>query len=172
MKRRLSMMLLALVALAAVPAFAGATHSKSDQPDRDMVNGGGQLPSPPGVPTNNFGHNAKGDQFAAFGRIHFQERGGAFRINGDVLCVRAEGNVASILYEDEKGTRPARNDAGGVIFVQDNGEPMGGVPVDRENNFRQTRAQLDQQLAQGCPDPRNQVTFPLRNGNITVHDGT
>jgi hypothetical protein len=173
MRRRLSMMLLALIALAAVPALAGATHSsgEGDRPDRDMVNGGGQLPAPPGIPTNNFSHNAKGDLFDADGRIHFHERGGEFKINGDVLCVRAEGNRASILYEDAAGTRPARTTAGGVIYVEDNGQPLGGQPVDRENNNRLTRQQLDQQLGNGCPDPSNAVTYPLRNGNLTVHDG-
>lgn len=170
MKRRLSLMLLALIALAAVPALAGATHSngKNNGPDRDMVSGGGTLPAPPGVPPNNFSHNAKGDMFDAEGRIHFHERGGEFKINGEVLCVRAEGNQATILYEDTAGTRPARNTAGGIIFVEDNGTQ---VP-DRENNLRMSRQQLDQQLAAGCPHPNtNTFLVPLLNGQLVVHDG-
>jgi len=158
----------AMVVAMALPALAGASHSAGG-PEKDFVVGGGEI-GDPGL-ENHFAYNAQSGPNGedADGRAHYVDPGDR-KFQGDVKCLRVEGNQASFVIEFTQGTKGQGAFEGALIYAEDNGNPQGGVSPDRQQNSRLTQAQLDAELADGCPEPivpRRQ----LNSGNIVVHDG-
>jgi hypothetical protein len=58
---------------------------------------------------------------------------GAFQVDGPVTCMPVVGNRASIKYRFRHASGPgAPPQNGGVqVYIEDNGQPQNGVPVDR-----------------------------------------
>jgi hypothetical protein len=92
---------------------------------------------------------------------------------GKVVCLRVQGNRASLIIEDQVERNQGRFSGGGgaVIFVEDNGKSPGGPPVDRQQNRRIAPEDFDAVVAQGCPEPMEPRTLLLQ-GDIQVDDAT
>jgi hypothetical protein len=174
-----------MVAVAASPAAAGKRGSKPQKgpgghiiATTDFVFGLGTLSSPPGVAPNAFSYNAWSGAMGQNpnGLIYFRELSSKNRqVVGRVLCLRVDGDRASMLYEFAPGTtgQPAHH-AGGRVFVDgtklsDIGQ---GASSDAQRNGRLTAAQLAAEVAAGCPDPNTPAAplNPLRSGGIVVND--
>jgi hypothetical protein len=146
--------------------------------NKDSVHGGGELGTAlPPRPPNHFAINAQSGPNGenAFGEIHFTAANGAHaRFNGDVVCLRVAGSMAALLYRvKESGTfgQPFE-DGGGIIFVNDNGNPDQGDPADRVSDVRLNSRQFERQLAAGCPAPTVVPPQEIIHGNVIVNDAT
>ena len=97
---------------------------------------------------------------------------GEFEVQGPVTCLRVDGNRAAIKYRFRRATGSAAPlQGGGVeVFVQDNGEPRGGQPVDA-NAFRppQPAGAFDTNASQ-CDDPNSATYDTVTSGNYVVRD--
>jgi len=95
-----------------------------------------------------------------------------FTLQGEVTCVRVEGDRASIKYRFERATGSLEQfEGGGIqIFVEDNGEPGRGVPD--ANAFDPPQPEgVFQTNERVCDDPSTRFTYdPIESGNLTVHD--
>src|SRR5512133_3571208 len=89
---RLSVALLSLVALAAVPTVATATHSPGKGPKHDLVVGSARFTTP----VASVRINAKSGPNGANPRGHFFLKEGGFQFRGAVTCVKVAGNRASV----------------------------------------------------------------------------
>ena len=98
--------------------------------------------------------------------------GGEFEVQGPVTCLRVDGNRAAIKYRFNRATGSAAPFQGGgvEVFVEDNGEPRGGQPVDA-NAFRppQPAGAFDTNATQ-CDDPNTATYDVVTSGNYTVRD--
>src|SRR4051794_38496412 len=56
-----------------------------------------------------------------------------FEVEGPITCVRVEGNRASVKYRFKRASGPGAppQDGGVQVYIEDNGKPTGGRPVDR-----------------------------------------
>ncbi len=112
------------------------------------------------------GHvRAKGDPFGL---------GDPFKIEGHVTCLRVEGNRAAIkyLFRHAEGSAEPFKGGGTQVFVEDNGEPRGGVSPDRSTfDPPQTAEGFEQLDPSRCDDPRSRLTYDQEvSGNVVVHD--
>jgi hypothetical protein len=105
------------------------------------------------------------------GKVSFKALADKPAFQGPVVCMHVEDNRATILFALEKTKQgpPQFEDGGGIVFIQDNGNPAGGVPVDLQRNRRLTAQQFATRQAQGC-DVFEQPTRPLVHGNLIVRD--
>ena len=97
---------------------------------------------------------------------------GDFEVDGPVTCLRVEGNRAAIKYRFRRATGSAAPfEGGGVeVFVEDNGEPRRGQPVDANaNQPPQPAGAFDVNAAQ-CDDPNTANYDTITSGNYTVRD--
>jgi hypothetical protein len=96
---------------------------------------------------------------------------GDFEVQGPVTCLRIAGNRAAIKYRFDQATGSAAPFQGGgvEVFVEDNGEPRDGQPVDA-NAFRppQPAGVFDVNATQ-CDDPNTATYDTVTSGNYTVH---
>ena len=146
-------------------AMGGASTSNAPQ---DFVVGGGEN-NPLATPINHFAISAHSGPNGEnpWGEAHFlntttgppQER-----FNGPVVCLRVSGNIASIIMRFRNTANQPARFVGDLMFVQDNGDPVNGQPVDQVRNMRLTS------IPQSCPPPVPPGTLPLTHGNIQVHD--
>jgi hypothetical protein len=94
----------------------------------------------------------------------------AFSVGGRVTCVRFSGNKAAIKYRFDRASGSAAPFAGGgvEVFVEDNGKPSGGHPVDA-NAFTppQPAATFDAAATQ-CDDPNTAAYDTVESGDYTV----
>jgi hypothetical protein len=160
----------AAAAMALAPASASAGQGGSGGSDRDSAVGTGE--------------NAIGRvSFAAHaGRSpldpvtgHFTARGelaelgstevGAFRFEGPVTCLTVSGNRAGLFYPIKNATPAVFEGQGVFVFLEDNGNPEGGGDPDRIGFVGPVPVPADPVL---CPPAA--TPFPLREGNVTVHD--
>jgi hypothetical protein len=97
---------------------------------------------------------------------------GDFEVEGPVTCLRVDGNRAAIKYRFRRATGSAAPFQGGgvEVFVEDNGEPRRGQPVDA-NAFRppQPAGAFDTTATQ-CDDPNTASYDTVSSGNYTVRD--
>jgi hypothetical protein len=97
---------------------------------------------------------------------------GAFEVQGPVTCLRVDGNRAAIKYRFRRATGSAAPFQGGgvEVFVEDNGEPRRGEPVDA-NAFQppQPAGAFDANAAQ-CDDPNSATYDTVTSGNYVVRD--
>jgi hypothetical protein len=161
----------ALLALLLAPVVALASHSESPGAPRDFAVGSGKNTFFQVGGENHVMVSAHGAGPDATG--HVTARGdflGDFKLEGEVTCLRAEGNRASIKYrfKHAEGSLEPFEGGGVQVFIEDNGQPKGGEPVDR-NAF-------DPPLPAGtfepdqCGDPNRTDYDPIDSGNYTVHD--
>jgi hypothetical protein len=127
-----------------------------------------------GAPVNSFGVSAKGDANGA------NAVGGAFILDsfnsparafwGPVVCMKVEGNTASVVFRQTyKLNADVRYD-GDIMYLEDNGKAGRSGPVDKMINTRLTLAQTDAYAANGCPPPIAPST-KITLGDIAIHDG-
>jgi hypothetical protein len=96
-----------------------------------------------------------------------------FTAQGEVTCLRIAGNRASIKWRLEEATGSAAPFEGGGVqsFLEDNGQPRFGQPVDRAAIDPPQPAAIFAPTADRCEDPDARSTYDrLEKGDITVHD--
>ena len=96
----------------------------------------------------------------------------SFTVRGHVTCVRVDGNRASLKWRFEEATGSAAPFEGGGAesFVEDNGEPRLGEPVDRAATDGPQPAETFDPQAEQCEDPDTRPTYArIEEGNLTVH---
>jgi hypothetical protein len=161
-----------LALLTAAAGIASASHGSGAGP-RDFAVGAAKNTFATGTP-NHLMVSAHGAAAAATGHVRAKgDLGGEFTLEGEVTCLRVEGNRAAIKYRFKHATGSAAPLAGGgvQVFVEDNGQPSGGQAVDR-NTFDppQPAGAFDLNAAQ-CDDPTLRAGYdPVDSGNYTVHD--
>ena len=97
---------------------------------------------------------------------------GEFKVAGPVTCLRVEGNKAAIKYRfnQASGSAAAFKGGGVEIFVEVNGPPRHGHPVDEvADQPPQTAAVFDATATQ-CDDPTTANYEKVTSGNYTVRD--
>lgn len=110
------------------------------------------------------------------GNVHAKGSTGApmgeFEVQGPVTCLRVDGNRAAIKYRFKRATGSAAPFQGGgvEVFVEDNGEPRAGQPVDA-NAFQPPQpAGVFEANATQCDDPNTATYDTVTSGNYTVRD--
>jgi hypothetical protein len=100
---------------------------------------------------------------------------GAFHVEGPVTCLRVDGNKAAIKYRFDQATGSAAPFKGGgvEVFVEDNGPPRDGQPVDANaSNPPQTADEFRLNDPSQCDDPNTASYDTVTSGNYTVREGT
>lgn len=96
-----------------------------------------------------------------------------FEVDGPITCMRVEGNRASIKYRFRRASGPgAPPQGGGVqVYIEDNGKPQSGQPVDRVATEPPEPPGVFDAAAGVCTDPTlNPAWTPLESGDFDVHD--
>ena len=83
------------------------------------------------------------------------------KFQGNVVCFQVDGKRAVLVYQITQSTPAERQGLYGIIWVEDNGEPVGGQPVDKINTNGYFPTPPPCVIAPGV------VNF---EGNITVRD--
>jgi len=174
MRHRLGLLALTLLLGAlALPATTWAGASNSNAPG-DFVVGGGENNPPEPAPVNHFAVNGHSDSDGSnpFGEAHFIDTVNkpVRRFNGEVVCVNVNGNRATIVFQFRNTlNQPAPlQDGWDIMFVEDNGDPVGGQSPDFVANdlHPSTDPVADCRTA-----PFRRAANPLTSGNVQVHDG-
>jgi hypothetical protein len=157
--------------------LAGLTASAAAVPDhKDSVHGAAQILTAPGdgsVPNNRLNVTAQSGPSGENpkGKVSFKALADKPAFRGDVVCLRVVGNRATVLFSLDKTKEgpPRFENGGGLMFVEDKGNPVGGVPVDEQRNMRLTEEEFEEQRNEGCPPPED-PTRPIVRGNLHVRD--
>ena len=157
---RLSVALLSILALAAIPTVATATHSPGKGPKHDLVVGSARFTTPVASVRINAWSGPNGEN----PRGHFFLKEGGYQFNGSVTCVRVAGHRASVggRVTKSSGVGGPVVGSGFVQFIEDNGSPGRS---DRSHTVRVASPPMT------CPAPVTPV-FVLARGNYVVHDAT
>ena len=173
---------LTVVLAAAGPA--SATHGDNGQGKRDFAVGAGSSEFALGaIGEASFSLSAHSDPFGARPGGYITSKGDPdgigplepFTAKGEVTCLRVKGNRASLKWRFERTTGSAATFAGGGVqsFVEDNGPPRGGMPLDRAALDPPQPAGVFESNAAQCDDPDTRAHYDrIESGNITVHDAT
>jgi hypothetical protein len=98
-----------------------------------------------------------------------------FQLEGEVTCLRVSGTRTAIKYRFKHASGSAAPFAGGgvQIFLEDNGDPVGGVAVDRTTFDPPQPAGVYEPAATQCDDPDSRTSYDqIQSGNFVVHDAT
>ena len=118
--------------------------------------------------------NGRGEGPAAKGYVHGSGvYVDAFEVEGPITCMRVEGNRASIKYRFKRASGPGAppQDGGVQVYIEDNGKPVNGQPVDRAATEPPQPPGAFDAAAGVCTDPRlNPAWTPLESGDFTVRD--
>lgn len=99
---------------------------------------------------------------------------GAFAVAGPVTCLVVTGNEASIKYRFTSASGGAATLKGGgvEVFIQDNGKPKAGQPVD-QNAFSapMTAAAFAASGPSRCDPPSTGAYSRVRSGDYTITQG-
>lgn len=162
----------ALALLTAAAGVASGSHGNGGGP-RDFAVGAAKNTFATGTP-NHLMVSAHGAEAAATGHVRAKgDLAGEFTLEGEVTCLRVEGNRAAIKYRFKHATGSAEPlEGGGVqVFIEDNGEPRDGQPVDRNTFDPPQPAGLFDLNATLCSDPTLRPDYdPVDSGDYTVHD--
>jgi hypothetical protein len=96
-----------------------------------------------------------------------------FALEGEVTCLRVSGNRAAIKYRFKHAEGSAQPFQGGgvQIFIEDNGDPENGAPVDRTTFDPPQPAGVYDAAASTCDDPNSRLGYdPIQSGDFGVHD--
>ena len=96
-----------------------------------------------------------------------------FELEGEVTCINVSGNRAAIKYRFKHAEGSAEPfEGGGVqIFIEDNGDPVNGEPVDRTTFDPPQQAGVYDADAARCDDPRTRLGYDrINSGDFGVHD--
>jgi hypothetical protein len=167
------------------PGGSVASHNGGAAGERDFAVGSGSSEFSLGlIGEASFAISATSDPTAADPAGYVTSRGdpdGAgpmepFTAQGEVTCLRVEGNRASVKWRLERATGSAAAFEGGGVqsFLEDNGSPRFGEPVDRAATDLPQPAPAFEPVADQCEDPddREAAYDRLERGNVTVHDAT
>jgi hypothetical protein len=163
------------------PLGAGASHNEPGGGPRDFAVGAGSSEFFAGAVGNaHFALSSHSDADGLDPSGHVSSYGDPdgpgplepFTAKGKITCLRVEGNRASIKWRLDRATGSAAQFTGGgvVSFVEDNGEPRGGQPVDAASTSTPLPAAVFNPTADQCPPPDAAPYDPLEQGNVTVHD--
>jgi hypothetical protein len=180
--RRMAVVLTATAGALLAPATPIGAQSGPGGPNHDFAVGAGKGTFVTGGPAalrvsghsdpggaDPTGHvRAKGDLDGDAGPLE------PFGLEGEVTCLRVEGNRAAIKYRfkhAQGSADPALQDGGVQIFLEDNGPPQGGQPVDRTAFDPPQTAETFETNATACDDPTNRPDYDtIDSGNFTVHE--
>jgi hypothetical protein len=177
MRRTTTTIALGACALLGVTGVATASHQGDAGGPREFAVGSGKNTFPGGGPAHLM-VSAHGGPQAVTGHVRAMGDGDgagpleAFKLEGEVTCLRVEGNRASVKYRFKHATGfLAPFEGGGVqIFLENNGEPgSAGQPDATAFDLPQPRG-VFQLTERDCDDPRLRVYDPIDSGNFTVHD--
>jgi hypothetical protein len=87
-----------------------------------------------------------------------------YTAEGHVTCLTVRGNAANIGFEVERSNVPEAIGTGLILYVQDNGAPQNGQPVDHFNN---DSWMITPPLPGQC-QARYIAETPITQGNITI----
>jgi hypothetical protein len=95
-----------------------------------------------------------------------------FSARGEVTCLRVDANRATIKWRLERATGSAAPFEGGGVqsFVEDNGRPRFGRPVDAAATDPPQPPATFGPAAGLCESPHGRVYDRLDHGDVTVHD--
>jgi hypothetical protein len=95
-----------------------------------------------------------------------------FQLGGPVTCLRVNGNRAAIKYRFNRAEGSAEPFKGGgvQIFIEDNGEPVGGAAVDATTFDEPQSRELFRLGARQCDDPNTRLYDQIESGDFRVHD--
>jgi len=174
MRRSATITAAASAALVAAAGVANASHNGKVDGPRDFAVGAAKNTFVTGTP-NHLMVSAHGLGPDVTG--HVRAKGdllGQFTLEGEVTCLRVEGNRAALKYRFKHASGSAAPFEGGGIqvFIEDNGEPRGGQSVDRNTFDPPQPAGVFDTNANQCDDPTLRADYdPVDSGNYTVHDG-
>jgi hypothetical protein len=96
----------------------------------------------------------------------------SFFVRGEVTCVKVSGTRAAIKYRFRRaeGSAEPFRDGGVQIFIEDNGEPSDGQPVDATANDPPQTAEAFSTNAHECDDPNLKTYDGVTSGDYTVRD--
>ena len=118
--------------------------------------------------------NARGEGPLAQGRVRGSgDYVGAFQVEGPVTCMLVVGNRASIKYRFRRSEGPgAPPQNGGVqVYIEDNGKPVNGAPVDRVATEPPQPPESFDAAAGVCTDPTlNPAWNRIESGDYVVRD--
>jgi hypothetical protein len=161
-----------LALLTAAAGIASASHGSGGGP-RDFAVGAAKNTFATGTP-NHLMVSAHGAAADVTGHVRAKgDLGGEFTLEGEVTCLRVEGNRAALKYRFKHATGSAAPfDGGGVqVFIEDNGDPVGGQAVDRNAFDPPQPAGVFDLGATQCDDPTPRPDYdPVDSGDYTVHD--
>lgn len=173
MRRSAVVFVAAVLALTmAAAGIAGASHGSGAGP-RDFAVGAAKNTFATGTP-NHLMVSAHGAAAAVTGHVRAKgDLAGEFKLEGEVTCLRVEGNRAALKYRFKHATGSAAPfEGGGVqVFIEDNGNPRNGQAVDRNAFDPPQPAGVFDLTAAQCGDPTLRADYdPVDSGNYTVHD--
>ncbi|HEV8459756.1 MAG TPA: hypothetical protein VGQ38_03530 [Gaiellaceae bacterium] len=154
MSARITVAAVAATALAFVPAAWSGTVSGSGLAGGDRVE---------------VGANSSAEGVQGHAEAQFNVGTDAFaNVGGQVVCIRVEANQAIVAWKlrspfDAFGTTWAY----GGVYIQDNGDPVNGQPVDRMADF------VTNNIERFCAYAFDFLAFvaqPLTSGNYVVSD--
>ena len=172
----------AAIGLGLIAPTALASHEGSSGGKRDFAVGAGSSEFALGaIGQARFALSATSDPAGARPAGYVTSRGDPdglgpmepFTATGEITCLRVEGNRASIKWRLERATGSAEPFEGGGVqsFVEDNGEPRRGEPLDRALIDPPQPAATFDANADTCDDPNSRATYDrLEQGNVRVHD--
>lgn len=93
-----------------------------------------------------------------------------FHVAGPVTCLKISGHRASIKYRftTAQGSAAAFKGGGVEVFIEDNGWPRNGQPVDRNAFNPPQPAGIFNTTARQCDDPNLGAYQSVRSGDYTV----
>jgi hypothetical protein len=182
MPRAFASMGLAAIALLAVPAHAAGSHSATGSARNDFTLGAAWQSMPLGG-KEHFAFTAflgpagrAGGWEVARGDLDGSGPLPPFMFSGPVTCLSVVGNRASFFYEFRRAEPPFFQGGGVQVYVEDNGRPRNGQPVDG-TAFDAPIPGPGPGLPplEGptvCPPPRVTGYDVVEAGNLVVHDAT
>src|ERR1044072_8858666 len=119
--KRLSILALSGLCLAAIPTIATATHSPGKGPKHDLVVGSAGF----AVPVASVRINAKSGRNGENPRGHFFLSEAGWQFSGSATCVRVVGNRASVggRVTQSSGVGGPPVGSGFIQLIEDNGSP-------------------------------------------------
>ncbi len=179
--RAMTAVVICLMGIMSGVAVASHSGPGLDRGGRDFAVGGGTNQFAILIGSAHFAFSATTDPLGTNPSGHVTARGDPdgpgpvepFMVEGEVTCVRVSGNRASLKWRFSRahGSAEPLEGGGGEAFVEDNGTPRAGQPIDRAGLSPPEPASLFELRARDCGDPNAHPGYDrIEKGNITVHD--